>query len=132
MRREPEEPEDVAELGPVQVHVIPQLEPANHTAAGRAWGRPYTEFVRVELRAVPDCPHLAATRRRLLACLAEAGWPPDIDERLGDFRSPSVLVDGVDVTGADPDAPAACVLHPPTQEQILTALRGHGSHRRPA
>jgi hypothetical protein len=80
-------------------------------------------IMRVELRAVPDCPHLAATRERLRACLEQAGWPPDFEERLGEFRSPSVLVDGVDVTGADPHAPAACVLHPPTAEQILTALR---------
>jgi hypothetical protein len=34
-----------------------------------------------------------------------------------------VLVGGRDVTGADPNAPAACVLRPPTVEQIRAALR---------
>jgi len=34
-----------------------------------------------------------------------------------------VLVDGRDVTHADPHAPAACVLRPPTVEQIRAALR---------
>ncbi|WP_432825993.1 hypothetical protein [Dactylosporangium sp. CA-092794] len=43
-------------------------------------------------------------------------------ERIGAYPSPSVLIDGVDVTGADPHGPAACVLRPPTAEQIRTAL----------
>jgi hypothetical protein len=76
----------------------------------------------VELRAVPDCPNLAQTREVLLACLAASGLAPTVVERIGDFPSPSVLIDGRDVTGADPDAPAACVLHPPTAEQIRAAL----------
>jgi len=79
----------------------------------------------VELRAVPDCPNLAATRDLLYACVAEAGLPLSvIVERIGDFPSPSVLVDGLDVTGARPDAPAACVLNPPTAAQIRAALAG--------
>jgi hypothetical protein len=77
----------------------------------------------VELRAVPDCPNLAGTRDRLTACLIEAGLPPTIIERHGDFPSPSILIDGVDVTGADPHRPAMCVLEPPTTQQIRTALR---------
>ena len=77
----------------------------------------------VELRAVPDCPNLAATRDLLHACLAEAGLALDVIERIGEYPSPSVLIDGRDVTGADPHGPAACVLSPPTAEQIRTALR---------
>ena len=77
----------------------------------------------VELRAVPDCPNLAATRDLLTACLVGAGLPPTMIERLGDFPSPSVLIDGVDVTGADPDGPPMCVLRPPTAAQVRTALR---------
>lgn len=84
-----------------------------------------TAGVIVELRAVPDCPNLGATRAVLWACVAEAGLPLSvIVERVGDFPSPSVLVDGVDVTGADPYGPAACVLAPPTSDQIRTALAG--------
>ena len=86
--------------------------------------------VLVELRAVPDCPNLAATRDLLTACLIEAGLPPMIIERLGDFPSPSVLIDGVDVTGADPHGPPMCVLRPPTADQIRTALqRALAAHR---
>jgi hypothetical protein len=80
----------------------------------------------VELRAVPDCPNLDATRDVLYACLAEVGLTGGaaaVTERIGAYPSPSVLVDGRDVTGGDPDGPAACVLRPPTADQILTALR---------
>ncbi len=81
----------------------------------------------VELRAVPDCPNVEAARRVLRACLADAGLaetgvPVTVIERTGEYPSPSVLVDGRDVTGADPDGPAACVLRPPTAEQIRAAL----------
>jgi hypothetical protein len=34
-----------------------------------------------------------------------------------------VLIDGRDVTGADPHGPAACVLRPPTADQIRAALK---------
>jgi hypothetical protein len=76
----------------------------------------------VELRSVPDCPNLAATRMLLRRCLAELGLPLNVTELVGDFRSPSVLVDGVDVTGADTDGPAACVLALPTAGQVRAAL----------
>jgi hypothetical protein len=57
--------------------------------------------------------------------VAEAGLPSSvIVERIGEFPSPSVLVDGVDVTGVQTDAPAACVLNPPTRAQIRAALAG--------
>ncbi len=78
----------------------------------------------VELRAVPGCPNMAATRELLHACLAEAGLPPVVVERIGAYPSPSVLVDGRDVTGADPAGPAACMLRPPTADQIRAALHG--------
>jgi hypothetical protein len=79
--------------------------------------------VKVELRAVPDCPNLDAARDLLRACLGEAGLPEEFVERIGDYPSPSVVVDGVDVTGADPGGAACCVLRLPTRSEILAALR---------
>lgn len=87
------------------------------SGSGESWQ------VIVELRAVPDCPNLASTRDVLHACLAEAGLPLVVVERIGAYPSPSVLVDGRDVTGADPAESGACVLRPPTGEQIRAALR---------
>jgi hypothetical protein len=80
--------------------------------------------VNVELRAVPDCPNLDAARGLLRSCLAAVGLPDDaFVERIGDYPSPSIVVDGADVTGADPDGPATCVLRLPSRAQILVALR---------
>jgi hypothetical protein len=86
------------------------------------------EVVIVELRAVPGCPNLDATRDLLHACLAEAGLQVSVVERIGQYPSPSVLIDGLDVTGADPHGPAACVLRPPTAEQIRAAIRHATAH----
>lgn len=71
---------------------------------------------------MPDCPNLDAARDLLRACLAELGLPLSFTEREGDFPSPSVLVNGFDVTGASGDTAAACRLQLPTAEQIRTAL----------
>jgi hypothetical protein len=76
----------------------------------------------VELRAVPDCPNLEAARRLLRACLVDAGLAVRVVERIGDYPSPSILIEGQDVTGADPDGPPACVLTLPTAVQIRAAL----------
>jgi hypothetical protein len=43
----------------------------------------------VELRAVPGCPNLNATRAVLQACLAEAGLSVAVVERIGDLPNPS-------------------------------------------
>lgn len=81
----------------------------------------------VELRSVPDCPNLGAARSTLVSCLAEAGVTVPIIERVGEYPSPSILVDGVDVTGAASGGPPACVLRPPTAAQIQAALRRAGA-----
>ena len=83
----------------------------------------HNRVVRVELRAVPGCPNLDAARDLLLDCLGEASLPAEFVERIGDYPSPSVLEDGVYVTGADPDGAACCVLRLPTRNEILAALR---------
>ena len=77
----------------------------------------------VELRSVPDCPNLAPVRRLLYAALANLGLPPGATELVGDYPSPSVLINGADVTGRSAGSVAACRLDLPTDEQIRAALR---------
>ena len=74
------------------------------------------------MRSVPDCPNLERVRITLYATLAELGLPPTVVERVGDYPSPSVLIDGVDTMGAS-DGPAACRLDLPTAEDLKAALR---------
>ncbi len=72
----------------------------------------------VELVYDKDCPHVAATRANLLRAFEEAGLPANWTEwehsssatpaRLRGFGSPTVLVEGHDVAGAQPVEGLAC------------------------
>lgn len=81
--------------------------------------------VTVELLLSPDCPNAAAARRVVRDCLDELGMSMAVDERVGDFPSPTLLVDGIDVmtdaVGAVPMQ--ACRLDVPTRARVLAALR---------
>jgi hypothetical protein len=89
------------------------LEPTQRVHNGR---------VIVALRSVPNCPNRGRVRTLLYASLAELGLPPVVIEQVGEFPSPSVLIDGVDVMG-NADGPAACRLDLPTADQLKAALR---------
>ena len=89
-----------------------------------AAGRPAEDRVAVELRSVPDCPNLAPARHELRAALADLGLPlAVVTEVVGDYPSPSILVDGVDVMGGVSGGSASCRLDLPTGERIRAALR---------
>jgi hypothetical protein len=73
--------------------------------------------VGVELIYSPDCPHIGAARAQLLRAFAESGMPPRWQEWRADdpgapahargAGSPSILIDGRDVSGAGPAASEA-------------------------
>ena len=95
--------------------------------------------VDVELLLTPQCPNAAAARSVLAACLHRLNLDLPVRERVGDYPSPTILVDGVDVmTGQPGVAPGqACRLDLPTRQRVLRALRppaadGAGSTRHPA
>jgi hypothetical protein len=77
----------------------------------------------VELRSVADCPNLDTVRDALAAALADLGGQATVIEQVGDYPSPSVLINGLDVMGAAAGATAACRLVLPTSEDIRAALR---------
>jgi hypothetical protein len=79
----------------------------------------------VELLLVPDCLHAATARTVLAESIAALGLDLTVTERVGDYPSPTILVDGVDVmTGtAGPPPLAACRLDVPTTARVLAALR---------
>ncbi|WP_020658626.1 hypothetical protein [Amycolatopsis benzoatilytica] len=84
---------------------------------------PEIRGIRIELLTAPGCPNAAAARALVVDCLAESGVDRALVERIGRYRSPTVLVDGVDVMGAaDPAAGDACRLDVPTRSRILAAL----------
>jgi hypothetical protein len=89
--------------------------------------------VRIELLSAPGCPNVAATRQMVMDCLAELGLNTPVIESVGRYRSPTVLVDGVDVMSpatSDRVDGDACRLDLPSRDRVLaminTALTGTG------
>jgi hypothetical protein len=82
--------------------------------------------VKVELLLSPGCPNADAARAVLADCLDRLGLDVRVRERVGDFASPTILVDGVDVMTAAMGAPTmqACRLDVPTTPRLLAALGG--------
>ncbi|MDP1821762.1 MAG: hypothetical protein Q8L48_00900 [Archangium sp.] len=80
---------------------------------------------RVELLFFPECPHLGAARTQLRRAFERAGLEPEWTEHdvtLPDgpaafhgYGSPTILVDGADVTGAPRGDGASCRLYVGTE-----------------
>jgi hypothetical protein len=81
--------------------------------------------VNVELLLAPDCPNAPAARAVLTECLDRLGLTVVVRERAGDYPSPTILVDGVDVMNDSQGAlgKPACRLDVPTVDRVLAALR---------
>lgn len=77
---------------------------------------------KVQILKVPGCPNAAEVRALVEEVLAGAGVLADIEELEGPYPSPSVLVDGIDVTGRSAGAQASCRLDLPTRKQVLMVL----------
>lgn len=89
---------------------------------------------KVELVFFEGCPHAARARERLRAALSYAGqettwteWDTMLPGTPASYRrysSPTVLVDGTDVSGGAEGAGVGCAMDGgPTEEVILQALR---------
>ena len=69
----------------------------------------------------PDCPLAGRVRDTVAAVLARTGSTAKVEERVGPYPSPTLLIDGVDVAGETPTV-ACCRLDLPTAEQLTRAL----------
>lgn len=80
--------------------------------------------MQVEFLHFNGCPHVVETKHLLVDCMEEIGLGDvQIDDREGDFPSPSIIIDGRDVMGAPTIFAACCRLDLPTRERVLAALR---------
>jgi hypothetical protein len=77
---------------------------------------------RIQLLYRPGCPNVDRARRLLYHCLDEAGVQAEVEELAGDYPSPTILVDGVDVMGGPGGPGPACRLDLPTEERVLATL----------
>ena len=95
---------------------------------------------RVELLGFPDCPHLPAAREQLKRAFARLGREPnwaeldvtaaDAPERVRGYGSPTILIDGVDISGQGPGDGQSCRWYAgsdlegaPALEVVVEALR---------
>jgi hypothetical protein len=80
--------------------------------------------MRVELLHHPGCPSAPAARRLVRDCLAELAIRAPVLVRVGDYPSPTVLVDGTDVMTAARVVShgQACRLDVPIRERVAAAL----------
>ncbi|GAB3197496.1 hypothetical protein GCM10027062_09300 [Nocardioides hungaricus] len=80
---------------------------------------------RIRILHVPDCPLVDRVVQLVRECQAQAGDTGLVDLRVGPYPSPTLLIDGLDVTTGEPATGATrCRLDLPTREQILSALAG--------
>jgi hypothetical protein len=81
--------------------------------------------MRVELLHFEGCPLAPAAHRLVRQCLTAFDIPDPVLVRVGDWASPTVLVDGTDVMrpGAEPSTARMCRIDVPTRERVLAALR---------
>ena len=81
--------------------------------------------MRVELLHYRGCPLAPAAHRLVQQCLIALGVRDPVLVRVGDYPSPTVLVNGTDVMGAATELSKArmCRVDGPTRERVLAALR---------
>jgi hypothetical protein len=83
----------------------------------------------IRLLQTSDCPHVSRVHALLDAYLRESGTSAVVEDVIGDYPSPTLVIDGVDVVTRRPPTGdvACCRLDLPTRTQIADALGGqHG------
>jgi hypothetical protein len=75
---------------------------------------------------VPDCPLVDRLRATVQSALKTVEIEANIEEMEGAFASPTLLVDGVEVSESSFHDGPSCRLELPTKGDVLAALAYHG------
>jgi hypothetical protein len=78
--------------------------------------------VTIQILQVPGCPLVGRVRATLQQALARTQLQIDVEELVGDYHSPTLLIGGRDVTGRQRERGASCRMDLPTERQVLIAL----------
>ena len=83
----------------------------------------------IQILYVDGCPNLDQVREMVSRCLAMTGLSGSVkvEEIVGEFPSPTVLVDGIDITGGELPPQSSCRVEVATEAQLIAALQ----NRRP-
>jgi len=96
-------------------------EGADVAASGSRSPRRPGEFLKIQLLTIPGCPNAALARELLRHVLESSRVPAEIEEvdmaapgtpeALRGWGSPTILIDGVDIEGAEAPAASGCRLY---------------------
>jgi hypothetical protein len=78
--------------------------------------------IHIQLLHTPGCPNAARLRATLNSSLAKTAARPTVENIEGPYPSPTLLIDGIDVTGRTPPPGPSCRLDLPTKDDVLAAL----------
>jgi len=82
-------------------------------------------MTRLQLLQVPGCPLVERLVALVDECRAEVGSDTAVEHLVGEYPSPTLALDGVDIATGLPVAQRAyCRMDLPSREQVLAALRG--------
>ena len=83
--------------------------------------------MRVELLHHAGCRRAPAAHQLVRECLIALGLPEPVLVRVGEYPSPTVLVNGTDVMrpAAELSEASACRIDVPTRERVLAVLRAN-------
>lgn len=79
----------------------------------------------MQVLQVPDCPLAPRLLALLEECRVETMMDLDVEVLVGWYPSPTLVIDGLDVTTGRPAENATCCrLDLPSRDQVLAALNG--------
>lgn len=78
---------------------------------------------RLQILQVPDCPLVGRLVDEVQACLTDCGVREPLEMVVGDYPSPTLVVDGLDVSTGQPVRSATCCRFDlPSSAQIREAV----------
>ena len=80
--------------------------------------------IRVQILHVADCPLLEQLQRRVHASITRADLDVPVEVIEGLYPSPTLLINGAEVTGQPTSSDPCCRLDLPSEAQIVAALTG--------
>lgn len=98
------------------------------SAAGASMLEPPLPELRVQILHVANCPLVVGVRKYVQECLDQYGVDALVEEVEGPYPSPTLLVDGRDVTEHPPGVGPACRLDLPGRAQVYRAIEAAIDH----
>ena len=78
--------------------------------------------LRISILHVPDCPQVPRLAAEVQAALRHLGTTAVVEEIEGPYRSPTLLVNGVEIDGYPAGSDPACRIDIPTRKEITAAI----------